>query len=104
MTDTGDTQPPGKGDRIVLGRPYPTGRNRGLEAEPFSPGRAVALPVQPGMVGENLDTGADNERHEKQVEEVQQPEPIRKSRGDGHVGARNAGVAHEKILQCGEFP
>ena len=68
------------------------------------PGVQSRFQYSRGMVGENLDTGADNERHEKQVEEVQQPEPNRKSRGDGNVGGRNARVAHEKILHRWKFP
>ena len=50
------------------------------------------------MVGENLDTGSDNKRHEENVEKVLHPQPRREPGGDGRCGLWNAGVPHEEIL------
>ena len=78
--------------------------HRLLETKPFRAGRAVAFPVQPRVVGENLESGANDERHEKQVQEMLQPEPGGESRGDGHRGGRDARVAHEEILHRRDLP
>jgi hypothetical protein len=52
------------------------------------------------VVGENLDTGADDERHEEKVQEVLHPQPCRETGADGPCGRRDAGVPHEEILHC----
>ena len=59
-----------------------------LHAEPLFPGRRVPRPVQPGMVGQDLKAGADDEDQEEQVQEVLNAQPDRHcvvevSRGSG---------------------
>ena len=56
------------------------------------------------MVGENLDTGADDERHEEKVQEMLHPQPCRETGGDGRRGRRDARIAHEEILHRRQFP
>ena len=56
------------------------------------------------MIGENLDTSADDERHEEKVQEVLHPQPRWETRGDGRRGWRHAGVPHEEILHRGQLP
>ena len=80
------------------------GRNGFLKAEPLGAGRAVALPIEPRVVGEDLDAGADDERHEEQVQEVLHPQPCRKTGGDGRRGRRDAGIPHEEILHRRQLP
>ena len=68
-----------KADRVLLGRPERVGRHRLLDPKPVLAGRGVARPIQPGVVGENLDARADDEDHEEQVEEVLPPRPGREA-------------------------
>ena len=56
------------------------------------------------MIGENLDTGADDERHEEKVQEVLNPQPSRKTVGDDPRGRRDAGIPHEENLHRRQFP
>jgi hypothetical protein len=69
-----------------------------MEAEPLSARRAVAFPIEPWVVGKDLDTGADDERHEEKVQEMLHPQPCRKTSVDGQSGRRDARVPHKEIL------
>ena len=71
---------------------------------PASTGSAVALPVQPWMVGEDLHARANDEKHEKEVQKVQQPQPPGEVGRDGKSGRRNARIAHQKFLNRRKFP
>ena len=104
VPNAGDAQPARQGHRVVLGGPYPPGWNGFLKAEPLGAGRAVAFPIQPRVVGEDLDTGADDERHEEKVQEVLHPQPRRETGGDGPRGRRDAGIPHEEILYRRQLP
>jgi hypothetical protein len=54
------------------------------------------------VVGKNLHTGADDEGHEEQVEEVQQPEPAREPCRDRVRRGRDARIARQEFLHaCG---
>jgi hypothetical protein len=53
-----------------------------LEAEPVCAWAAIALPIKTRMIRKNLNAGADDEYHEKEVEEMQQPQPQGKARID----------------------
>jgi hypothetical protein len=86
MTDSRNSEPPRQRHRIVLRGPHAAGRHHHLEAKQFRAGRAVAFPVQPRVVGENLESRANNERHEKQVHEMLQSEPGGESRDYSHCG------------------
>ena len=56
------------------------------------------------MVGENLDAGSDDERHEEKVQEMLHPQPCRETVGNGQRGRRDAGVPQEEILHRRQFP
>ena len=55
------------------------------------------------MVGENLDAGADDKRHEEEVQEVLHSQPSRKTGGDDPRRRCHAGISHEKILHRRQF-
>ena len=55
------------------------------------------------MVGEDLDTGADDERHEEKIQEMLHPQPHGKACGDRMSGRWDARVTHEKILHRRQF-
>ena len=46
-----------------------------LEAEPLRVGRAVTGPIEPRVIGKDLDPSADGEHHEEHVQEVLQLQP-----------------------------
>ena len=54
--------------------------HRLLDPEPVPARGAVPRPVQPGVVGEDLQARADDEHHEEQVEEVLPSHPDRETR------------------------
>ena len=75
-----------------------------LEAKPIRAGRAVPPPIKARMIGENLDTGADDEHHEEEIEEMQQPQPQRKARVHRLRGRGDTGVARDEFLHAGHRP
>ena len=51
-----------------------------LEAKPLGARGTVALPIEAGVIGKDLDAGADDEHHEEQIEKMQQSQPQREAR------------------------
>ena len=100
VTNARNAEPWRDRDGIVFRGPYPILRNLMLEAEPIRAGRAVAPPIKPGMIGEDLDPCANNEDHQEEIEGMQQTQPQRKSRVHRLRGRRKAGVAHEEVLNA----
>ncbi len=78
VTQPGQPHLTGQADRILLRRPQGIIRNGPLDPKPVPARRGVPGPVQPRMIRQNLHAGADDEDHEKQVEEVLQIYPGRK--------------------------
>ena len=68
----------GQADGVLLGSPKRVGRHRLLHAEPVPSGRAMASPVQPRVIGKDLDPGADDEDQQEDVEEVLPAHPCGK--------------------------
>ena len=87
-----DAEPTRQGHRIVLGGPNPVLRDRVLEAEPLRAGSAVPMPIEPRMIGQDLDSGADDEHHEEHIQEVLQLQPPRKAGIDRGRGLRDTRV------------
>src|SRR5665213_51049 len=52
------------------------------------------------MVGEDLNTGADDKRHEEEIQKVLHAQPCWEARANGSCGRRSAGVPYEEILHC----
>lgn len=80
-------------DGIVLGGPDAALRDWNLEAEPIAPGRAVAAPVQPRMVGQDLQAGAHDEQHEEHVQNMLELQPPGEARVYRRRRLRNAWMA-----------
>ena len=72
-----------------------------LEAEPFRAGRAVPPPIKTRMIGQDLDSRANNEHHEEEIEEMQQPQPQGETRVDRPRGRGDTGVAQNEFLDAG---
>ena len=66
--------------------------HRDLKAEPVGARRAIAAPVEPGMVGQDLQAGPHDEQHEEHVQEVLKLQPPREPRVDRWRGLCNAGM------------
>src|SRR5665213_2624440 len=75
VANTRDAEPFRDGHGIIFRRPYPVFWNFALKAEPIATGRAVPPPVEPRMIGEDLDARADDEHHQEEIQEMQQPQP-----------------------------
>ena len=89
----------GQADGVLLRRPQRVGGNRFLDAEPVAARGAVPGPVQPRMIAEDLQSGADDEDQQEQVEEVLNPDPDRQSRMAYGVGRRDgARIAGDEVL------
>ena len=89
----------GQADRVLLRGPQRIGGHRLLDPEPVPARGAVPGPVQPGMVGEDLHPGPDDEDHQEQVEEVLPAAPrpaTRRVAGAGRLDG--AGVAGDEPL------
>jgi len=99
-----DPQPTRQGHRIVLGGPNPALRDRVLEAEPLRAGSAVPMPIEPRMIGQDLDSGADDEHHEEHVQEVLQLQPPRKTGIDRGRGLRDTWVLVDEGLDAWKLP
>jgi hypothetical protein len=69
-----------------------------LETEPPGARCAVAGPTKPRVTGEDLNPGANDEHHEKHVEEVLQLHPPRKSSIDRGLRLRDTRVSLDKGL------
>src|SRR5665213_1501621 len=103
MTQAGNAEPSRQGDGIVLGGPDPPLWHRNLEAEPVGPRRAIAAPVEPGMVGQDLQAGPHDEQHEEHVQEVLKLQPPGKPRIDRRRSLRDPGMLPDKVLYAGKF-
>ena len=76
----GQADPGGEVAGIVLGRPDAVLRHLDRrEPEPLRAGRAVDVPVQPGVVHEDLQAAADEQDQEQEVDVVGDAEPGRKA-------------------------
>ena len=53
------------------------------------------------MIGEDLDSGADNKHHEEHVQEVLQLQPPRKAGVDRRRGLGDAGILLDECLDAG---
>ena len=83
MAKPGQSQLTGQRDRIVLGGPQRVVRHRLGHPQPLVlAGRGVATEVQPWMIAQDLDPGADDEHHQEQVEKVRPAHPGGNARGD----------------------
>ena len=85
-------------DGVLLRRPQRVLGHRLLHPEPLVSGRAVAGPVQAGVVGEDLQAGAHDEDHQEQVEEVLPAQPRREPGSCTCAPGRvRAGVALDEV-------
>ena len=76
----GQADPGGEVAGIILGRPEAVLRHLDRrEPEPLRPGRAVDVPVQPGVVREDLQAAADEQDDEEKVDVVGDAQPGRKA-------------------------
>src|SRR4051812_43236247 len=103
MTDARDAKPTRQGHRIVLRGPNPTLRDRMLEAEPLRAGGAVTGPIEPRVIGKDLDPGADDEHHEEHVQEVLQLQPPWEAGIDRGRGLRDTGIILDEGLDARKF-
>ena len=81
--------------------PDPVFRNLVLETKPIRAGRTVPPPIKTRMIGEDLDTGANDEHHQEEIEEMQQTQPQRETRIHRRRGRGAAGVARDECLHAG---
>ena len=78
----GKTDPGREIAGIVLGRPHSVvGHFNGRESKPLRPRGAVDVPVQPGVVHEDLQTATDQQDDEQEVDVVGDTQPGRKALG-----------------------
>jgi hypothetical protein len=98
VPDPGQPDLTTQADGVLLRCPERVGGNRFLDAEPVFTRGAVPRPVQPRVVAEDLDAGADDEDQQEQVEEVLHANPDRQSR----MGHR-AGLVAMKCCTPGAF-
>jgi hypothetical protein len=86
-------------DRVLLRRPERVGWHRRVDSEPISSRGGVPGPVEPRMIGEDLDTRSDDEDHDEQIEEVLPSHPGGQAcRRIGSVRQGGPGVAHDEPL------
>ena len=97
MADARDAEPSRQGYRVILRRPDPIRGNFVLKTEPFGARRTVPVPVQAGVVGENLDARPDYQEDEEQVEEMLPSQPGRKAVVVPGRGA-DAWIARDELL------
>src|SRR5262249_53290735 len=75
------------------------------DPQPLRSWSAVAIPIKPRVIGQDLDAGAHDEVHEEHVQEVLRAQPPRKA-DDGGLPLGDAGVAPDEgfyrrnITQC----
>ena len=85
----GKTDPGREVTGIILGRPHPVlGHFNRRESKPLRPRRAVDVPVQPGMVHEDLQAAADQQDDEEEVDVVRDTQPARKALRKRRVESR----------------
>ena len=70
VTNAGDAEPLGNGHGIVFRCPHAVFRNVMLKSEPVRAGSTIATPIEPWMIGKDLDPRADDKNHEKEIEEI----------------------------------
>ena len=97
MPQPGQADLAGQADRVLLGRPQRVRRDRFLEPEPVPARGAVPGPVQPGVIGQDLQPGPDDEDHEQRVEEVLRVHPPRQPRMGPRGGQRPRVPGHEPL-------
>jgi hypothetical protein len=77
---TGQTDPRGEMAGVVLGRPGPVrGHHHRRQPQPLRAGGAMDVPVEPGMVHEDLQAAADEQNQEQEVDVVGDAEPGREA-------------------------
>ena len=78
----GQTDPGREVAGVVLGGPHPVlGNFNRREPQPLRPRGAMDVPVQPGVVHENLQAAADQQDDEQEVDVVGDTQPDRKALG-----------------------
>src|SRR6185437_9355208 len=97
MANARDAEPSRQGYRVILRRPDPTLGNFVLKTEPFGAWRTVPVPIQAGVVGEDLDARPDDQEDEEQVKEMLPPQPGRKPGVVHRLGAW-AGIVRNELL------
>src|SRR5262249_57402612 len=93
MAQAWDAKPAGQRDGIVLGGPHAVRRHGMREPEPLRSWGAVAIPIKPRVIGQDLDTGAHDEEHEEHVQQVLHAQPPWKA----DYGGPAFGVAREDV-------
>src|ERR1017187_10335441 len=101
VTNAGNTEPLRDGHRVVFRRPDLVLGNLALEAKPLGAWRTVPPPIEPGVIGEDLDARADDEHQEEQVKKMEQSQPQREARVHRPGGRSDAGATHEEFLYAG---
>ena len=87
---------------VVLGRPDAVRRHFDRrEPEPLRAGGAVDVPVQPGVVHEDLQAAADEQDDEQEVDVVGDAQPGRKAVGRGGLGSRLGTDGHLRQAEYG---
>src|SRR6185312_11287681 len=79
MADTRNAEPSRQSYRVILRRPDPIPGYFMLKTEPFGARRAVPVPVQARVVGENLNARPDHQKDQEQVEEMLPSQPRREA-------------------------
>jgi hypothetical protein len=64
-------------------------------------GRAVSTSIKTRMIGQDLDSGEDDEHHSEEIEKMQQPRPQGEARVHRLRGRGDAGVARDEFLHAG---
>ena len=108
----GQADPGGDVAGVVLGRPEAILRHLDRrEAEPLRAGRAVDVPVQPGVIRQDRQAAADQQDHEQEVDEVEYADPHRKPvRGRQVVGVHRGDGRNDRqapdigLEPCGRHP
>ena len=103
MTQAWNAEPGRHRDGIVLGGPDAALGHRNLETEPICSGCTVSPPIEPWMVGQDLEAGPHDEQHEEHVQEVLELQPPWEARVDRRRGLRDAGMLLDEGRHAGKL-
>src|SRR5215467_5770366 len=98
VTPPGNAQPSGNRNRVVFRRPHSVHGDGKLKSKPFRSRCGITIPVQARMISQNLNSTADYQYHQRQVEEVGKAQPPRESMSIDDVDVHSARVGPNKVL------
>jgi len=103
VTEARNAEPGRQGDGVVLGGPDAALRHRNLETEPICSGCTVSPPIEPWVIGQDLEAGPHDEQHEEHVQEVLELQPPGEARVDRRRGLRDAGMLLDEGRHAGKL-